>query len=107
MFRPLLVAGLLISGAAVAGPDIRSIPGGVHGSAPARIIGTDGGGLPVIQRPEIPASRVVRNGVARLATTGDDRTITYSGAGRGSFGAARSPSIVSNENGRPELRYSN
>jgi hypothetical protein len=44
---------------------------------------------------------------ARQATTGQDRTITYSGPGRGTFGTARSPTIVSNENGRPELRYSN
>lgn len=107
MFRPLLVAGLLISGSALATPDVRSVPGGVLGHAPIHIDGTDGGGVPVIHRPEIPASRAVSNGIAQQATTGQDRTITYSGPGRGSFGAARSPTIVSNENGRPELRYSN
>lgn len=105
MFRPLLIAGLLASGSALA--DVRSTPGGVLGQAPARIVGTDGGGIPVIQRPEIPSSQAVRNGVARQATTGHDRTITYAGPGRGTFGSTRSPAIVSNENGRPELRYSN
>lgn len=107
MFRPLLIAGLLISGSALATPDVRSVPGGVLGHGPIKIEGTDGGGLPVIRRPEIPASRAVSNGIARQATTGHDRTITYAGPGRGSFGSARSPAIVSNENGRPELRYSN
>lgn len=107
MFRPLLVAGLLICGSALAAPDVRSVPGGVLGYGPIHIDGTDGDGVPVIHRPEIPASRSVSNGVARQATTGIDRTITYSGPGRGSFGSSRSPAIVSNENGRPELRYSN
>ncbi|WP_421989166.1 hypothetical protein [Roseococcus sp.] len=107
MFRPLLIAGLLISGSALAMPDSRTAPGGVLGQAPTHIDGTDGGGQPVIHRPEIPASEAVSNGVARQATTGIDRTITYSGPGRGTFGSERSPTIVSNENGRPELRYSN
>jgi len=106
MFRPLLVAGLLASGSALAAPDVRSAPGGVLGNAPTHIVGTDGGGVPVIHRPEIPASQRVSNGVAHQATTGVDRTITYSGAARGSFGAGTAI-VVTNDNGRPVIRYVN
>lgn len=106
MFRSLLVAGLLVSGSALAATDVRSAPGGVLGNAPVHIDGTDGGGLPVVHRPEIPRSERVSNGVARQATTGDDRTITYGGPARGSFGAGRA-TVVTNDNGRPILSYSN
>lgn len=107
MLRPLLVAGLLVSGSALAAPDVRSVPGGVLGHGPIHIEGTDGGGLPVIHRPELPRSQRVSNGVARQATTGDDRTITYGGTARGSFGSGRAPVVVTNDNGRPILSYPN
>lgn len=108
MLRPLLVAGLLVSACAQAAPpDARSVPGGVLSQRTLQIVGTDGGGIPVIQRPEIPVSQRVSNGVARQASTGDDRTITYGGRSRGTFGSRHSPIIVTNENGRPILRYPN
>ena len=106
MLRSLFVAALLISGSALATPsqDVRAIPGGIYGNAPAHVDDNDDG-RPVIHRPA--SGPAISNGIGDLHAGDDDRTVTYSGTARGTLGSRTSPTVVSNENGRPELRYSN
>jgi hypothetical protein len=106
MLRSLLAVALLISGSALATPsqDTRAIPGGVYGNAPAHVDDNDDG-RPVIHRPATGPG--VSNGVGDLTAGDEDGTVTYSGAARGSLGSRTSPTVVTNEEGRPELRYSN
>ena len=109
MFR-YLITGLLISSGALATPsyDIQSNPTGASGTAPTHVDGNDAG-RPIIHRPESGPANSISNGVGRQAsgTSENDRTVSYSGPGRGTLGSATAPSIVTNENGRPQLRYSN
>ena len=110
MFRYLIVAGILMSGSALAMPsyDIRSNPLGVSGSAPLNVDGNDAG-RPIIHRPEAGPANSISNGVGSLRSgvSDQDKTVTYTGPSRGTFGSATSPTIVTNEDGRPQLRYSN
>lgn len=110
MIRYFLVAGFLISGAAMAAPayDIRSNPAGAAGNAPTHVDGNDAG-RPIIHRPEAQPSNSVSNGLARqgAGVSETERSITYSGPGRGSLGSTTSPSIVTNDDGRPQLIYPN
>lgn len=110
MIRYLLVAGLLMSGAAMAAPayDIRSNPTGAAGNAPTHVDGNEAG-RPIIHRPEAQPGGPVSNGLARqgAGVSETERSITYSGPGRGTFGSANSPIIVTNEDGRPQLMYPN
>lgn len=106
MFRSFLAAALLISGSALATPsqDTRAIPGGVYGNAPAHVDDNDNG-RPVVHRPA--SGPAISNGIGDLPAGDEDRTVTYSGTARGTLGSRASPTVVTNENGRPELRYSN
>lgn len=100
MLNYLLLASLVVSGSAVASQDcdIRSNPSTIEGSFPTHVDGNDDG-RPIIHRPEIPLQNRVSNGVARLdAGSGEnERAITY--------GGRSSPTIVTNEDGRPQMRY--
>jgi hypothetical protein len=100
MFRPLLLAALLASGAAVAQTsfDPRSVPGGISGNQPAHVHGSDGDGAPIIHRPLAPG---VTSGAATINGGPEDRSITYSGPAQGSFGSTRAPVITGNDEGRP------
>jgi len=100
MFRPLLLAALLASGAAIAQTsfDPRSVPGGISGNQPAHVHGTDGDGAPIIHRPAAPG---VTSGTARIMDGADDRSIAYSGPAQGSFGGTRAPVVTGNDEGRP------
>ena len=106
MLRSLLAAALLISGSALATPgqDVRAHPGGVYGNAPAHIDDNDDG-RPIVHRPA--SGSAITNGVGGLPAGDEDRTVTYSGSTRGTFGSRTSPTVVTNEDGRPELRYAN
>lgn len=106
MLRYLLLACVFMSGTAIAAQDcdIRSNPSSIEGSAPTHIDGNEDG-RPIIHRPEIPRQNRVSNGVALMPAGESERTITYGGRGRGSFGSRSSPTIVTNEDGRPQLRY--
>ncbi|WP_424812031.1 hypothetical protein [Roseococcus sp. YIM B11640] len=107
MLRRLAVIGLLISGPAVAAPvyDIRSNPTGVSGTHAPHVVGNDNG-RPIIHRPENNALNSTANGVAFMPAGDVDRSIRYSGRGRGTVGSERSPRIVTNDDGRPQLSYS-
>lgn len=104
MFRSLIVAAMLVSGAALAQPayDIRSIPGGVQGNAPAHVHGSEDG-TPVIHRPEIPANHAVTAGPGSLQGGGDDASVTRTGPGRGTFGGDRAAIVIGNEDGGPVI----
>lgn len=103
MFRPLLLAALLASGAAVAQTsfDPRSVPGGISGNQPAHVHGADGDGAPIIHRPEVPANRAVTAGLGTLQGGADDNSVTRSGPGRGTLGSDRAAIVTGNEEGRP------
>lgn len=105
MFRSLIIAATLISGAALAQPhpDVRAIPGGVQGTAPAHVDGVDGDGNPIIHRPEIPANRAVTAGPGRLDGGADDKSVTRTGPGRGTLGGDRAAIVTGNEDGRPTI----
>lgn len=108
MLKYLILVGLIVSGSAIAVQDcdIRSNPSTIEGSFPTHMDGNDNG-RPIIHRSEIPLQGRVSNGVARQdAGTGEnERTITYGGRRRGTFGSRSSPTIVTNDDGRPQLRY--
>lgn len=103
MFRPLLLAAVLASGAAIAQTpfDARSVPGGVSGNQPTHIDGTDSGGAPIIHRPALAPGQGVTSGAATMRGGADDKSILYSGAAQGSFGGERAPVVVGNDEGRP------
>jgi hypothetical protein len=100
MFRPLLLAALLVPIGAMAQPgfDPRSAPGGIGGTQPVHVHGSDGDGAPVIHRPVAPG---VTNGVGTVSGGTDDNSVTYSGPSQGSFGGSRAPVVVGNDEGRP------
>ncbi|MBS7789360.1 hypothetical protein KTR66_05110 [Roseococcus sp. SDR] len=105
MFRSLIIAATLVSGAALAQPhpDVRSIPGGVQGNAPAHVDGVDGDGNPIIHRPEVPANRAVTAGPGRLEGGAEDNSVTRTGPGRGTMGGDRAAIVTGNEEGRPVI----
>jgi len=107
MFPVLLVAGLLVSGCAMVPPhhEIRNVPGGIAGNAPTHVDDNDGG-RPVVHRSEVNRY-VATNGIGSLEAGDADRTVTYSTPARGTLGSRWSPVIVTNDDGRPQLRHSN
>lgn len=105
MFRPLLLAAVLASGAAMAqtSHDPRGAPGGVGGNQPAHVDGTDGSGVPVIHRPEIAPGAGVTSGAGTMRGGADDKSVTYSGPAQGTLGGQRPAIVVGNEDGRPVI----
>ena len=100
MFRPLLLAALLTSGAAVAQTsfDPRDVPGGIRGDQPVHVHGSESDGVPIVHRPVAPG---VTSGIAKMGGGGDDMSITYSGTPEGTLGGSRAPAIIGNDEGRP------
>jgi hypothetical protein len=105
MFRTIILAGSLISGAALAAPDIRMVPGGVQGNAPIHVDGTESGGSPIIHRPEAAPDRSVRNGAASLSGGAQQPGVAYSTDGEGSHGNNKAPVVTGVDEGRPVLQY--
>jgi hypothetical protein len=105
MFRTILIASTLISGAAFAAPDIRTVPGGVLGNAPLHVDGTESGGAPIIHRPEARPGSAVRNGPAILDGGAQQPGVSYRGNGTGSHGNSKAPVITGVDEGRPVLQY--
>lgn len=106
MLPLLLAAGLLVSGCAMVPleHDIRAVPGGIAGDAPTHVDDNDSG-RPIVHRPQ--ANRyMATNGIGSLEAGDADRTVTYSTPGRGTLGSRWSPVIVTNDDGRPQLRHS-
>lgn len=100
MFRSLIIAATLMSGAAFA-HDAPDHP--ASGVFAPHVAGTTGGGGPEIHRP-VPTSRdTVTAGVGTLRGGADDHTVSRTGPGRGTMGGDRAPVIVGNDGGQPVI----
>lgn len=104
MLRPLLLAALVAAGGAAAAPafDPRAAVGGIGGSAPTHVDGTDGDGVPVVHRPDAPSAGASAGVGAKLGGA-EDNAVTYRGAARGTLGFPTAPTFAGTDDGRPIL----
>ena len=100
MFRSLILAAALISGPAFA-HDASDHP--ASGIFAPHVAGTDGDGRPEIHRPLPTAQNSATAGVGTLQGGADDKSVTRTGPGRGTFGGDRPAIVVGNEEGRPVI----